>query len=165
MIVKLKVNGRIVEAEAEDNELLLDFIRDKLGVKSIKAACWRGECGACMAIVNGKAVKTCLVLAVEANEGEVITAEGLAGKDAISPLQKIFVKHGAMQCGFCTPAFVVNVHYLLSQNPEASEEEIKEKLSGMICRCGTYNQMLPAIREARSLYLKRKAQPMASSIS
>src|SRR5579875_1303203 len=154
MIVRLKLNGRVVEAEAEDNELLLDFIRDKLGVKSIKAACWRGECGACMAIVNGKAVKTCLMLAVEGNE-------------AISPLQKIFVKHGAMQCGFCTPAFVVNVHYLLSEDPEASEEELKEKLSGMICRCGTYNQMLPAIREAKSLYLRerKKAQPIASSMS
>jgi len=167
MIVRLKVNDRIVEAEAEDNELLLDFLRDKLGVKSVKAACWRGECGACIAIVNGKAVKTCLMLAAEADKAEVLTAEGLAGKDAISPLQKIFVKHGAMQCGFCTPAFVINVHYLLSEDPEASEEEIKEKLSGMICRCGTYNQMIPAIREAKSLYLKhrRNNQPIASNIS
>ncbi|MEM0118387.1 MAG: (2Fe-2S)-binding protein [Conexivisphaerales archaeon] len=156
MKVNMRLNGRQIEAEAEDNELLLDFIRDRLGVKSVKAACWRGECGTCMAIVNGKAMKTCLMLAVEADGADIITAEGLGGQGGLSPLQRIFVKHGAMQCGFCTPAFVVNVHYLLTENPEASDEEIKEKLSGMICRCGTYNQMLPAIREAKRLYLKRK---------
>lgn len=154
MKVRLKINGREAEADVEDNELLLDLIRDKLGVKSVKAACWRGECGACMAIMNGKAVKTCLILAIEADKSEIITAEGLGGKDALSPLQKIFVKHGAMQCGFCTPAFVINTHYLLSNYPDLSDEEIKEMLSGMICRCGTYNQMLPAIKEARRLYSK-----------
>lgn len=153
-MITLTINGKVRKAEAEDNELLLDFIRDRLGVKSVKAACWRGECGSCMAIVDGKAVKTCLILAVEVDGSEVITAEGLAGDTDLSPLQRIFVKHGAMQCGFCTPAFVVNVHYLLKRNPEMKEEEMKEMLSGTICRCGTYNQMLPAIREARKLYQK-----------
>jgi carbon-monoxide dehydrogenase small subunit len=153
--VSLRLNGRRRTASVDDNELLLDMIRDKLGVKSVKAACWRGECGACMALLDGKAVKTCLILAVEADGREVVTAEGLSATGTLSPLQKLFVKHGATQCGFCTPAFVVNSHYLLKMNPRATEEQIREFLSGMICRCGTYNQMIPAIKEAQKYYSRR----------
>jgi carbon-monoxide dehydrogenase small subunit len=154
--IYLQVNLRRREVEVEDNQLLLDLLRDRLGVKSVKAACWRGECGLCTVLLDGKAVKSCLVLAVEADGSQVVTAEGLSVGEALSPLQKAFVKHGATQCGFCTPAFVVSVHSLLTENPSASESEIKERLSGLICRCGTYNQMLPAIKEAATFYKRRE---------
>lgn len=153
--ITLKVNGSVRKVEVKDNELLLDVLRDKLMVKSVKAACWRGECGLCTVILNGKLVKSCLVLAVEADEGEVITAEGLVKDGELSPIQKAFIEHGAFQCGFCTPAFVVASHHLLTINPDPTDEEIREHLSGLICRCGTYNQIIEAIRDAAPSYRKK----------
>ncbi|MDG6940352.1 MAG: (2Fe-2S)-binding protein [Nitrososphaerota archaeon] len=152
--ISLRVNGRRRTADVEDSELLLDVLRDRLGVKSVKAACWRGECGLCTAMVDGKALKTCLVLGVEADGSEVTTAEGLARGGDLSPLQKAFVEHGAMQCGFCTPAFVVTAHQMLLLDADRSDEEIKEYMSGVTCRCGTYNQMLQAIKQAAKSYRK-----------
>ncbi len=155
--VSFTINGSRRTVEIEDNELLLDVIRDRLKVKSVKAACWRGECGLCTALVNGKPVKTCMVLAADADGSEIVTAEGLAGDGrALSPLQESFVEHGAMQCGFCTPAFVVTAHYLLSRNPEATDDEIKEGLNGLICRCGTHYQILDAVRAAAKGYSKAR---------
>ncbi|MDG6929521.1 MAG: (2Fe-2S)-binding protein [Nitrososphaerota archaeon] len=152
--ISFRVNGRRRTADVEDSELLLDVLRDRLGVKSVKAACWRGECGLCTAMVDGKALKTCLVLGVEADGSEVTTAEGLARGGDLSPLQKAFVEHGAMQCGFCTPAFVVTAHQMLLLDADRSDEEIKEYMSGVTCRCGTYNQMLQAIKQAAKSYRK-----------
>lgn len=139
------VNGQKRTALIKDNELLLDVLREKLGVKSVKAACWRGECGLCTVLLNGELAKSCLVLAVEANSSEIITAEGLAKDGNLSELQEAFVRFGASQCGFCTPAFVVTCTYMLNRKKEIKEEEIKDFLSGIICRCGTYNQMKEAI--------------------
>ncbi|MEM3186356.1 MAG: (2Fe-2S)-binding protein [Conexivisphaerales archaeon] len=156
-VITLTVNGRKRVANVEDNELLLDVLRDKLGVKSVKAACWRGECGLCSAILDGKAVKTCLILAVEAEGSKITTAEGISEDDKLSPIQNAFVEYGATQCGFCTPAFIVSAHSILQKNPEITEDEIKEKLSGVICRCGTYNQMLPAIKKASKEYRRSKS--------
>jgi carbon-monoxide dehydrogenase small subunit len=152
--VSYKVNGTKRTATIEDNELLLDVLRDRLGVKSVKAACWRGECGLCTALVNNRPVKTCLVLGVDADGSDIVTAEGLAGEELLSPLQKSFVDHGALQCGFCTPAFVLTAHHLLETNPDATDEEIKEYLSGCICRCGTYYQIIEAVKDARKHYKK-----------
>jgi len=145
--IGIRVNGEDRTLEIKDNELLLDVIRDKSGVKSVKAGCWRGECGLCTVLLDGKPVKSCLVLAVEADGKEVTTAEGLAPGGQLAPVQKLFVEKGAMQCGFCTPSFVLVAHYLLQVNPNPTEAQIKEYLSGHICRCGTYKQMIEAILE------------------
>ena len=143
--ISIKINGVNRKLEIKDNELLLDVIRDRAGVKSVKAGCWRGECGLCTVLLDGKPVKSCFVLAVEADGREVTTAEGLAPEGQLSPIQKHFVEKAALQCGFCTPSFVLTAHYLLSVNPNPTENEIREYLSGHICRCGTYKQMIEAI--------------------
>jgi len=145
--ISIKINGVDRKLEIKDNELLLDVIRDKAGVKSVKAGCWRGECGLCTVLLDGKPVKSCLVLGVEADGRDVKTAEGLAPEGQLSPIQKLFVEKGAMQCGFCTPSFVLTASYLLSVNRNPTESEIREYLSGHICRCGTYKQMIEAILE------------------
>jgi len=152
--INLTVNGVKKEAQAKDNALLLDLIRDKVGVKSVKAGCWRGECGLCTVLLDDKPVKSCLVLAVEANGRDIKTAEGLAPEGQLSRLQKLFVEKAALQCGFCTPSFVLAAYYLLRTNPNPTEREIREYLNGHICRCGTYKQMIEAILE----YAKEQKQ-------
>jgi aerobic-type carbon monoxide dehydrogenase small subunit (CoxS/CutS family) len=152
--INLTVNGVRKQIQTKDNALLLDLIRDKAGVMSVKAGCWRGECGLCTVLLDGIPVKSCLVLAVEASGKDVKTAEGLAPEGQLSRLQKLFVEKGAMQCGFCTPSFVLVAHYLLKINPNPTEREIREYLSGHICRCGTYKQMIEAILE----YAKEQKQ-------
>jgi len=152
--INLTVNDVSRKVETKDNTLLLDLIRDKVGVKSVKAGCWRGECGLCTVLLDGKPVKSCLVLAVEANGRDVKTAEGLAPGGQLSRLQKLFVEKGAIQCGFCTPSFVLVAYYLLKRNPDPTEREVREYLTGHICRCGTYNQMIEAILE----YAKEQKQ-------
>ncbi len=153
--ITLTVNGERRKAVVKDNELLLDVLRDKLYVKSVKAACWRGECGLCTVLMNDRLVKSCLVLAVEADGAEILTAEGLVKDGEPSPIQKAFIEKGALQCGFCTPAFVISSHKLLTMNPNPSDDEIRSFLSGLICRCGTYNQIIEAIREAQKAYASR----------
>lgn len=154
--INMRVNGVDRKTEIKDNELLLDIIRDKIGVKSVKAGCWRGECGLCTVLLDGKPVKSCLVLAVEADGKDVKTAEGLAAEGQLAPIQKLFVEKAAMQCGFCTPSFVLTAHYLLQVRPNPTEEEIKDYLGGHICRCGTYKQMIEAILECAKLNTQRK---------
>ncbi|MDV3277046.1 MAG: (2Fe-2S)-binding protein [Nitrososphaerales archaeon] len=141
----VKVNGQTRRERVKDNVLLLDFLRDKLEVRSVKAACWRGECGLCTVLLNGKLVKSCIVLAVEANGGEVTTVEGITDGSKLAPIQQAFVEHGASQCGFCTPAFVLTCHELLKHNPRPTEREVEEAVSGLVCRCGTYAQIREAI--------------------
>ena len=157
--ITLTVNGIKREVNIEDNELLLDVLRNRLGVTSVKAACWRGECGLCTVLLDGVPVKSCMTLAVEADGKEVVTAEGLYFNEKARKLQESFVEHGAMQCGFCTPAFVVTSHYVLSRNPEIDGDELKDELSGVICRCGTYYQIYDAVRDARKYYKDSKANP------
>ncbi|MCL7391762.1 MAG: (2Fe-2S)-binding protein [Thaumarchaeota archaeon] len=150
--ITLTVNGFRRSIEVKDNEILLDVLRDKLKVKSVKAACWRGECGLCTILLNGKLVKSCLVLAVEVDGSEILTVEGLAKNGELAPIQRAFIEHGATQCGFCTPAFVIASHKLLQENPSPSEDEIKESLSGILCRCGTYYEIIEAIKNASKYY-------------
>ena len=116
--IEFKINGANKKLETKANVLLLDLIRDKANVKSVKAGCWRGECGLCTVLLDGRPVKSCLVLGVEANGKEVTTAEGLAPEGHLSRLQKLFVEKAAMQCGFCTPSFVLTAYYLLKQQSE-----------------------------------------------
>jgi len=150
--ISVKVNGKDEKLVVKDNELLLDVLRDKLQLKSVKASCWRGECGLCTVLLNGAPVKSCLILAAEVEGSEVTTVEGLSKEGVLSPIQKAFIENGALQCGFCTPAFVLLSHHLLTANPDMSEEEIREGISGLICRCGTYKQIVNAIKAAAPSY-------------
>jgi len=158
--IELTVNGTRRKVEAKDNTLLLDLIRDKVEVKSVKAGCWRGECGLCTVLLDGKPVKSCLVLGVEANGRDVKTAEGLAPEGQLARIQQLFVEKGAMQCGFCTPSFVLTAYYFLQINPNPTEREIREFLSGHICRCGTYKQMIEAILEYAKELRQEKEIPL-----
>jgi carbon-monoxide dehydrogenase small subunit len=157
--VSVRVNGRLRKRTIKDNELLLDFLRDRLEVRSAKAACWRGECGLCTVLLDGGLVKSCLVLAVEADGKEVKTVEGITQTGELAPIQKAFIEHGAAQCGFCTPAWVLTTHELLRTNPHPTEAELTEAVSGLVCRCGTYNQIREAVAEvAGTAKLQTSAQ-------
>lgn len=145
--ISVNVNGRVRKRMIKDNELLLDFLRERLEVRSVKAACWRGECGLCTVMLDGRLVKSCLVLAVEADGREVKTVEGIAQEGELAPIQKAFVSHGAAQCGFCTPAWVLATHELLRANPHPTDAELVEATAGLVCRCGTYNQIREAVAE------------------
>ena len=164
---EVKVNGQTRRREVKDNELLLDLLRDRLEVKSVKAACWRGECGLCTVLLNGQLVKSCLVLAVEAGGGEVVTVEGIREDDigggGLTAIQRAFMEHGASQCGFCTPAFVLTIHELLRRNPSPTESEVIEAVDGLICRCGTYNQIREAIAAVRSYDKRRVSKKLVES--
>jgi len=159
--ISVTVNGRARKRMVKDNELLLDFLRERLEVRSVKAACWRGECGLCTVILDDHLVKSCLVLAVEADGREVKTVEGITDDGELVPIQKAFVSHGAAQCGFCTPAWVLATHELLRANPHPSDADLVEATSGLVCRCGTYNQIREAVAEVASTSKVRR-QPRES---
>lgn len=151
MQVEFKLNGRLVAAEVEARTTLADCIRNDFGQTGTHLACEHGVCGACTVLVNGEAVRSCLMLAVQARDEDVTTVEGLSGED-LTPLQAAFRKHHALQCGFCTPGFITTAHALLSHEPEADEERIREVLSGNLCRCSGYIPIVEAVMEARKHY-------------
>ena len=146
--VRVTVNGRLYEEEAEPRQLLSYFLRETIGLTGTHIGCVIGECGACTVLLDGKLVKSCLVLAVQANGKEVTTIEGLAEDDALHPVQESFVRNYGLQCGYCTPGMVMAAHYLLTRNPDPSEEEIREGLAGNLCMCTGYVQIVDAVKEA-----------------
>ena len=146
--VRVTVNGRLYEEEAEPRQLLSYFLRETIGLTGTHIGCVVGECGACTVLLDGKLVKSCLMLAVQANDKEVTTIEGLAGDDALHPVQESFVRNYGLQCGYCTPGMVMAAHYLLTRNPDPSEEEIREGLAGNLCMCTGYVQIVDAVKEA-----------------
>jgi carbon-monoxide dehydrogenase small subunit len=147
LTVGLTVNGRHHELPVHVSHTLLDVLRDDLGLTGAKECCAEGECGACTVIVDGRSVNSCLVLAVEAEGSTVTTIEGLADGDRLSRLQDAFLAHGAVQCGFCIPGMVMAAHDLLLRIPQPTAAEIREGLSGNLCRCGGYNQICDAVAE------------------
>lgn len=154
--LNLTVNGRKVIRDIDPTMSLLHFLRDGLKLFGTKEACGEGECGACTVILNGEAVNSCLVLAIEADGGEVRTVEGLAKDGKLSILQEEFVSEDALQCGFCTPGFLMSTRAMLDHNPNPSDEEIIEVLSGNLCRCTGYIPIINAVkrtieREAKEL--------------
>ncbi len=161
--IAVKVNGRVRKRLVKDNELLLDFLRERLEVRSVKAACWRGECGLCTVKLGDHLVKSCLVLAVEADGMEVKTVEGISEDGELTPIQKAFVSHGAAQCGFCTPAWILATHELLQTNPHPSAGELTEATSGLVCRCGTYNQIREAVAEVGGETPRRAKENLANA--
>jgi carbon-monoxide dehydrogenase small subunit len=148
MRVELAVNGATLTADVWAGESLLTTLRDRLGLPGSKNACEQGECGSCSVLLDGVLVCACLVLAVQADGHEVVTVEGLADGDRLHPVQAAFADAGAVQCGFCTPGLVVATVDLLRRNPEPSDDEIREALSGNLCRCTGYQKILDAVRIA-----------------
>lgn len=146
--IHLFVNGEEVYSEVAPNKTLLWFLREELGLTGTKEGCGAGECGACTVILNGKAVSSCLVMALEANEGEVQTIEGEAKDGKPSKLQESFIKHNALQCGFCTPGMIMSARALLNKNPHPTRDEIREALQGNLCRCTGYETIIDAIEDA-----------------
>ena len=144
--IKLMVNGKERELLVKPNELLLNVLRDTLGLMGTKYGCGIGECGACTVLLNGKSVLSCLILAVSVDGQEITTVEGLGGYSNLNPLQTSFVKHGAIQCGFCTSGMLLTGEALLQENPNPSETEIREYLRGVLCRCTGYAAIVKAIQ-------------------
>jgi carbon-monoxide dehydrogenase small subunit len=152
--IALTLNGRKLSAEAEPRMLLSDFLRQGLGLTGTHVGCEHGICGACTVIVDGRAVRSCLLLAVQVQGARVTTVEGLSDADELSPLQQAFRKHNALQCGFCTPGMLTTLHALLTDEPEADADRIRDVLSGNLCRCTGYIPIVDAALEARSAYRK-----------
>jgi carbon-monoxide dehydrogenase small subunit len=128
----------------EPNEILLDVLRDKLGVKSPKCGCERGDCGACTVLLDGKPVRSCLILAIEADQHDIITVEGIS-QERLSKLQEAFIQYNSFQCGYCAPGIILAVTELLERNPHPSLDEIKESIAGHLCRCTGYTPIFDAI--------------------
>ncbi|MBW1669046.1 MAG: (2Fe-2S)-binding protein [Deltaproteobacteria bacterium] len=152
--LELKLNGEKLSAQVLAHENLLSVMRKKLGAKEVKNGCNKGDCGACAVLLDGKAVNACLTLALQANGKEVTTVKGIGTEDQPHPLQESFVRHGAIQCGFCTPGMIVSSKALLDTIPNPDRRQIREGISGNLCRCTGYNKIVEAIEDAA---LKRKS--------
>ena len=155
--VRLRVNGEVREATVEQNKLLLDVLRQDMELTGTKRGCDDSSCGACTVLVNGEPQMSCLMLAVYYQDDEILTIEGVARGRELDPMQQGFVVEGGAQCGFCTPGMILTAKHLLARNPDPSEDEIKEALSGNLCRCTGYTQILASVR--RAIELLREAQP------
>jgi carbon-monoxide dehydrogenase small subunit len=143
--ISLRVNGKSYPVSVEPGEILLDVLRDKLGLTGTKKGCDAGDCGACMVLVDGKAVPSCLTLAISIRDKEITTVEGLAEREKLHPLQQAFIDHGAVQCGFCIPGMLISSKALLDENPKPTEAEVRHYLTGNICRCTGYAKIVEAI--------------------
>ena len=152
MSVQFQVNGKQVEVEVEPRLTLADCLRHSLRLTGTHVGCEHGVCGACTVIVDGAAVRSCLMLAVQAEGSEIVTIEGLSNDDDLTPLQKSFRKHHALQCGFCTPGMITTAHVLLSEEPNCDAARVREVLSGNLCRCTGYISIVEAVLDARSAY-------------
>jgi len=148
MPITLRVNGEIHELLVPPWRTLLEVLREMIGLTGAKRSCQEGQCGACSVLVDGKSVNSCLYLAVEAQDKDICTVEGLMREGVLDQIQKSFVQKGAIQCGFCTPGFVVATTSLLNENPEPSEDEIRHAMVGHLCRCTGYVQIVEAIQDA-----------------
>ena len=145
-MMKFHINGKEYEAELDPATRMIDVLRDCFCLTGTKEGCGEGECGACTIIMDGKAVNSCLVLAGQATNANIITIEGLATDGELSSLQKAFIESGAIQCGFCSPGMIMSAKALLDQNPHPSEQEIKIAISGNLCRCTGYQKIVQAIK-------------------
>jgi len=146
--INLQVNGKSHSATTEPSTSLLDFLRDTLNYKGSKLCCNTGECGACTIIFNDKPINSCVTLAADANGAQITTVEGLADGDKLHPVQQAFIDTGAVQCGYCTPGFIISVKALLDRSRHPTPEEIEEAVSGNICRCTGYAKIVDAIQLA-----------------
>lgn len=146
--ITLFVNGKEYGLNVESDELLIDVLRDKLGLTGTKKGCGTGDCGACTIILDGRAVTSCLILAVAVKDKEIITIEGLEQSGQLHPIQEAFIQHGAIQCGFCTPGMIMTAKTILDANPNPTEAEIRAGIAGNLCRCTGYTKIVEAIQSA-----------------
>ena len=156
MKIRLTVNGRQHECEVDAQTRLLDLLREDLALTGTKEGCGEGECGACTVLIDGRAVNSCLVLAVQADGKTVLTIEGLADGEALHPIQQAFVELGGVQCGFCTPGFIMSTVALLQENPSPSDDEVLTALEGNLCRCTGYTKIVEAVRHAARLLQEKE---------
>ena len=154
--VKLRVNGDLYEVFIEPRYSLLDVLRDHLGMKGSKKVCDNGECGACTILMDGKAVYSCLTLAIECEGREILTIEGLSEGGELHPIQNAFWQEDGYQCGFCTPGQIMSTKALLDENPNPTEDEIRRGVSGNLCRCGAYTKIFKAVAKAAELLRHEK---------
>lgn len=154
--INVIVNGKLYVGEISPGLRLVDFLREELKFKGTKEGCSEGECGACTVIMNGKTVNSCLVLAASCNNSEITTIEGV-GSDELHPIQKAFLDAGAVQCGYCIPGMVLSAKAILDRNLEASEKEIKEGISGNLCRCTGYQKIVEGVELAQK-YMKGRGE-------
>jgi aerobic-type carbon monoxide dehydrogenase small subunit (CoxS/CutS family) len=146
--IKLNINGDFYQLTIEPHRTLLEVIREIIGLTGTKEMCNKGDCGACTVLMDGKPVLSCSMLAIEAEGKEIVTIEGISDKFEPHPIQTAFVNHGAVQCGYCSPGFIMSAKALLDKNPNPTEDEIKEGIANNICRCTGYVQILEAIDAA-----------------
>jgi carbon-monoxide dehydrogenase small subunit len=148
LIVSFELNGKDVHVETSSDRRAVDLLREELGLAGTKESCGNGDCGACSILVDDKARLSCLTLAAQLQGRKVVTIEGVCGEDGrLHPVQKAFIESGALQCGYCTPGMVIAVIDLLNSNPSPSRNEIREAISGNLCRCGAYQKILDAVEE------------------
>ena len=145
--ITLKLNNEWRKVYVEPEEILLDVLRDKLGIKSPKCGCDRGDCGACSVLLNEKSVRSCLILAIEVDKQEIVTVEGIS-KNGLTRLQQIMIDKNAFQCGFCAPGMIISATELLAHNPHPTQDEIKEALAGNLCRCTGYQPIIDSVLES-----------------
>ena len=155
--IKLTVNGQEAEGSVEPRTLLIHFLREQLGLTGTHIGCETSHCGACTVDLNGKSVKSCTVFAVQADGGEILTVEGLAQGGELHPLQAAFAEDHGLQCGFCTPGMLVRAHRLLQENPDPSDAEVRVGISGNLCRCTGYQNIVKAIRNAAQVLREKEA--------
>ena len=144
-IIELSINGDRVEVPASPNNTLLEILREKLGLMGTKRGCDLGACGACTVLINGQAFLSCIMLAMDAVGKEITTIEGLGGGGALHPLQQAFVEKGGLQCGFCTPGMILTAQAVLNEDKDPTEETIKKKMAGNLCRCTGYKKIVEAV--------------------
>ena len=145
--ITLELNGELRSVYVDPEEILLDVLRDKLGIKTPKHGCDRGDCGACAVLLDGKSVRSCLILAIEVDGQEIVTLEGLS-KNGLTPLQTVFIENNSFQCGYCAPGTIISATELLNNNPHPTRGEVQEALSGNLCRCTGYTSIINAVLEA-----------------
>jgi len=146
--IRLTINGKEYEVFVSPNQTLVDLLRYDLGLTGTKKGCDMGDCGSCTVIMDGRPVNSCLVLAVQANGGDILTIEGLESEEGLHPVQQSFIDHGAIQCGFCTSGMILSGKALLDRNPEPNESDIRMALSGNLCRCTGYQKIVEAVEDA-----------------
>ena len=157
MKISFRLNGKIIEIDAPTDRRVVDILREDLLLTGTKESCGTGDCGACTILVDGETRLSCLMLAAQLEGRDIITIEGLAGSDALHPVQSAFVEHGAVQCGFCTPGMILASIDLLNRNPDPTREEIRNGLAGNLCRCTGYQKIVDSIEMAAAA-LRSKAE-------